>query len=302
MDLAPICLFTYNRLETTKKSVESLRNCLLASESDLVIFSDGPKNSNDANYVRAVREYLKTVNGFKSILIKESIENKGLANSIISGVSEVINSKGRVIVLEDDLIVSASFLSFMNESLDYYAHKGVFSITGFSLRIKMPTSETDVYFTGRASSWGWATWSSVWSMCDWEMADYDDFKSSRKQRRKFDRWGSDMSHMLDKQMAGKLNSWAIRWCYSQFKLGMLTVVPRVSLVRNAGFGNLASNTIGVDRYPVIFDDGSIKKFRFSSPKVDEQVRKQFTKYYSFLYRAFFSVVDRISRFMSRSFG
>lgn len=296
MDLAPICLFTYNRLAETIKTVEALKGNELASESDLIIFSDGPKNNDVSCEVEVVRQFLKTIDGFKSVTVRVSHVNKGLASSIILGVSEVVRKYGRVIVLEDDLITSPNFLSFMNAALDFYAGKSVFSISGFSLKIVFPKNfESDVYFTRRASSWGWGTWATIWEKIDWEVLDYREFRQSRAQKREFNLWGSDLSSMLYKQMNGDLDSWAIRWCYNQYRLNLLTVVPRISLVKNSGFGKTASNTIGFDRYPVHFDNGSFKNYRFSAPKINEFERRQFSRFYSVWYRALFFVIDRARR-------
>ncbi len=120
MVLAPIVLFVYNRLSHTKQTVESLQKNYLADQSELFIFSDGPKNELDRQKVENVRKYLNSINGFKNIVIKESQENKGLANSVISGVSEIISKYGKIIVMEDDLVSAPGFLKFMNEALEFY--------------------------------------------------------------------------------------------------------------------------------------------------------------------------------------
>lgn len=116
---APILLFTYNRLSETKQTVEALQKNYLASQSKLFIFSDGAKNFRDVQKVKDVREYIGSIDGFKSVKVFESTENKGLANSIIIGVTKIITEYGRVIILEDDLISTPNFLNFMNEALSF---------------------------------------------------------------------------------------------------------------------------------------------------------------------------------------
>ena len=120
MNLAPIILFVYNRPEHTKKTLESLKINELASESSLFIFSDGSKNENDKKSVDEVRKYISTISGFKEIKIILREKNLGLADSVISGVTEVIEKYGKAIVLEDDIVTSKYFLKFMNEALDFY--------------------------------------------------------------------------------------------------------------------------------------------------------------------------------------
>src|SRR5690554_840908 len=136
MTYAPICLFVYSRLEETKRTVQALQNNYLAYESELIIFSDGAKDDVTQHKVENVREYLKTIHGFKTIKIVESETNKGLANSVIFGVSEVMEQYENVIVVEDDLIVSNNFLDYMNQALNTFQNcNNVFSVSGFCLKI-----------------------------------------------------------------------------------------------------------------------------------------------------------------------
>ncbi|MDR1622628.1 MAG: hypothetical protein LBS00_09665 [Synergistaceae bacterium] len=67
--LAPIAFFAYRRPEHTKQTLEALAANTLASESDLFIFSDGPRDAQAEEGVRAVREYIRTVKGFKSVTL-----------------------------------------------------------------------------------------------------------------------------------------------------------------------------------------------------------------------------------------
>jgi hypothetical protein len=278
MKVAPIVLFTYKRLDTLIKTVESLQKNYLASESNIYIFSDAAKNNSDMQGVTNVRKYIQSITGFKSVTIFESKINKGLANSIIDGVSELLKNHESVIVLEDDLVSSRNFLNYMNDTLNFYKeNKKVFSIAGFSIPIKNNQSEVDVYFTSRSSSWGWATWKDRWSKIDWDVSDYNQFKNNTKLRRNFNKMGSDMSDMLDRQMQGKLNSWAIRWCYHQFKTNLFSVHPLVSKIENVGFNSPdASNTKEkFNRYQTKLDNGEKTDFLFSEnivlePKIIQQ--------------------------------
>ena len=165
---APVCLFTYNRLEETRKTLEALSANYLAKESDLIVFSDGAKSDDDVEKVEAVRAYLKTLSGFKSINISEAGSNNGLASSIISGVTEVLKDRKKVIVLEDDLISAPNFLDFMNQALDFYKdEQEIFSISGYTMDLdSLSKHNKDYYLNYRASSWGWATWDDRWKEID----------------------------------------------------------------------------------------------------------------------------------------
>ena len=256
MKTAPILLFTYKRLEVLKQTIAALEKNPLAKSSDLYIFSDGPKEEFDRQQVANVRTFLKTIKGFKKVAIKESSVNKGLANSIISGVTEVMKFSDSVIVLEDDLLTTPNFLSFMNTSLMNYKNtQKVFSISGYSFDLGLKSPPLDeTYFLYRGWSWGWATWRDRWSAVDWEIKDYESFKNDKKRKTEFAQGGSDVNKMLQSQMEGSLDSWAIRWFYHQFKVDGLTLYPVYSKIYNNGFDAYATHTTGSNkRYLPLLD-------------------------------------------------
>ena len=163
MSLAPIVLFAYNRLEHLKKTINALQKNILALDSELYIFSDGAKNEETLQQINKVREYIKTITGFKSITIIERKENLGLANSIISGVTEIVNKYGKIIVLEDDMVTSRHFLKYMNDALDYYENENrVIGIHGYIYPVKKELPNT--FFIKGADCWGWATWKRGWDL------------------------------------------------------------------------------------------------------------------------------------------
>ena len=160
--LAPIALFCYRRLDVLTQTVEALKNNILAKDSELIIFSDGYKNEDDKVGVENVREYLKTIDGFKSVKISEALQNKGLANSIIEGVTNVVDEYGKIIVVEDDILTSPYFLNYMNDALEMYENDdNVASISGYTYPIK--TNEQSFFIKG-ANCWGWATWKRSWDL------------------------------------------------------------------------------------------------------------------------------------------
>ncbi|MDI6716137.1 MAG: glycosyltransferase [Actinomycetota bacterium] len=180
-NLAPVVLFVYKRLYHAQQTVKFLQKNDLAEQSELYIYSDGPKHEHDIEKVKEVRAYLKTISGFKTITVIEREKNLGLANSIITGVTEVIDKFGKVIVMEDDLLCSRNFLSFMNKALDHYKDdKRIFSVTGLNYPIKIPESyKHDVYLAYRESSWGWGTWKDRWDKTDWQVEVIKSYKDHR---------------------------------------------------------------------------------------------------------------------------
>lgn len=282
--IAPIALFVFNRPRHTYKTINSLKNNKLSLSSDLFIFSDGPKNNEDISKVKEVRKYIKTIDGFNKIEIIFRESNLGLANSIISGVSEVIDKYGRIIVLEDDLIVNSNFLKFMNESLNYYQKKKkVFSITGYNFPKKIlniPNNYPhDVYFSSRCSSWGWGTWKDRWLMADWKMQNFDTFISDLNMQRQYALSGDDKIEMLISQKEGKIDSWAIRWDYSHFENKAYCLYPVNSFVDNVGFDG---SGVHCDEYKGYTLNEELKdtdyNIRFvDEVKLDENIMKSFRK-------------------------
>jgi len=295
-EYAPVVLFVFKRADSARRLIGSLLENKEASSTDLFIFSDGPRNENEVGNIAKVREYIYSIEGFKSVNIKCAPVNKGLANSVISGVTSVLETYGKVIVVEDDLLVSSNFLQFMNQSLEYYKNnEKILSIAGFTYPIKRRTCD-DIYFTGRAGSTGWATWSNRWLDIDWDIKDFNLFKNSKADQRKFNRMGSDMSGMLNKQMQGKINSWAIRWCYYQFKNDLLTVYPTISKVNIFGLDEFATHTnLKWNRYDTALDESGKIQFNFTNNvELDPFYVNQFVDRYSISKRTKYKIMNYIT--------
>jgi hypothetical protein len=294
----PILLFTYNRLAETKQTILNLKKNIGAKDSELIIYSDAAKDESAIYSVQAVRDYLKTISGFKSVKIIERSINFGLANSIITGVTEVIENYGQVIVLEDDLITSNNFLLYMNAALNFYKENDkIWSISGYTPPIDYPAGYCfDSAFGIRASSWGWATWSDRWKSVDWSISDYHEFLKDRSAQKGFNRGGSDMCKMLNEQKSGKINSWAVRFCYSQFRQEKYDVIPTVSKIQNIGFASDATHTKGMySRFTTPLDVSETTQFKFATtPSIIPTALKQFQKLFSVSTRLKYKILRHLS--------
>lgn len=301
---APIIVFAYNRLEHLKRTLDALSAADGAKESELIIFADGYKGEADKNAVLMTQAYVKEYarkNIFQktNVIIKES--NMGLAESVISGVTEIIEQTGRVIVVEDDIVVAKDFLRFMNQALDYYQENGkVWSISGWApvLEYKNARME-DTYAWYRCSSWGWATWKDRWASVDWEVKDYSDFKYSYRKRKQMNRGGADMADMLDMQQAGKINSWAVRWGYAESKQDMLTIYPYASKAINIGRDGSGTNCHDTGERNVLFTKlkTSSKEYCFCALEIESCLKKKLFRLYSgsFLHRSKFRLKSYLRR-------
>lgn len=279
---APVLLFVFNRPEHTRKTIEKLNSLPEVKNTKLFIFSDQAKKEKDKELVAEVRNILDQYacnSNFAEVEIRKADTNKGLAASIIGGVTEIINKFGRVIVLEDDLEVAPDFLAYMNGALDYYKNKeNIWAISGYTFPIKaLENYEHDVYLSGRGCSWGWATWKDRWNTVDWMVSDYPFFKFNLKKRHEFAKWGDDLPILLDAYIYGEIHSWAIRWCYEAFKQGKFTIYPVKSRVSNHGTDGSGTNFSHIEnRYDTILNN-EVKAIQFDMPEINESIRKEFAK-------------------------
>lgn len=238
MQLAPIILFVYNRPLHTKQTIKALLDNPLAKDSEIFIYSDAPKNQETQEKVKEVREYIRSIQGFKNITIFERERNFGLANNIIDGVTSIINKYNKAIILEDDLLVSPYFLDYMNTNLDLYENnEEVACITAFNFPIPYPKNfQEDTFFIKGADCWTWATWSRAWKKFEEDGKKLLKKIQSQNLQKAFDMDGSyPYTKMLQNQIEGKNNSWAIRWYASAFLENMLCLYPKDSLVENIGY-------------------------------------------------------------------
>ncbi len=241
MTPAPITLFTYNRLYHTRKTVEALQKNKLSAVSDLIVFSDGPKEGSSGEQIQQVRNYLKTIQHFKSVRIVERKSNYGLAANIVDGVSEIISQYGKVVVLEDDLVTSPFFLDYMNDGLRLYENdENVISMHGFLLPVNEALPNT--FFLRGADCNGWATWKRGWDIFQPDANLLLQRLVESNQCEEFDFNGSfPFVQMLKDQVAGKVSSWAIRWYASAFLENKYTLYPGKSLVSNIGGDGSGTN-------------------------------------------------------------
>lgn len=286
MSLAPIVMFVYNRADHFQQTYEALSKCIGATESELYIFSDGAKTEKDIPKVREVREALESVaNGgcFQNVHIVESETNRGLAASVIAGVTQVLEEYGRVIVIEDDCLTSPTFLQFMNNALDTYEReKRVGAIAGYTPQIAFPEKfQEDVFFSYRSCSCGWATWKDRWDGVDWELKDMSDFYRNPTLIRKLNLNGIDRFIRLYRQTQGNGSSWSVRFGAHLVKNDQLTVYPRYSYIQNIGCDASGVHSQAEDAQKMRVDlSKAIESPRLAEPSVNPEIQRIMKKHYS----------------------
>lgn len=279
-DATPIILFTYNRPEHTRRTLESLALNDLASRSELTIYCDGPRAEKDVEATEQVREVVRRTTGFARVTVVERSENLGLAKSLINGIDDALAEHDGVIVMEDDLVTSPHFLRFMNDGLGRYADEDqVVGISGYRFPVTRPMPET--FFLPGAFCWGWATWRRGWALYEHDAEALLAGIIQKDLIYEFDFRGTDpMTQILQWTVNrdSRVDSWASRWMGSACLNRKLTLYPGRTLVANIGFdgsGNHSTFGLSNDRFaspmaperiqvaevPVVLDDGIVNQHR-----------------------------------------
>ena len=302
MNNAPILLFTYNRLAHTQRCIKALLKNSLSSESELFIYSDAAKDETQQKAVEEVRQYIHTIRGFKQITITERDENWGLARSIIDGITTQVNRFGKVIVLEDDLVVAPHFLQFMNEALEIYRDEpqvGHIQACDFTQDPSLP----ETFLIRWTGSWGWATWDRAWKHFNPNGKELLKELRDRGLTYTFDFNGKyGYTRMLRRQIEGKNNSWAIRWNASLFLKGILSLNVGRSLVQNEGFDGSGTNCGGGGLYASQLHLGELPVRKINPIEENQEARQAFVRYYARTNSFWAKAIRRIKRTLKGDFG
>lgn len=302
MNCAPVLLFTYNRLSHTQRCVEALLKNHLSSESELFIYSDAAKDIAQQESVKEVRNFIHTIQGFKAITIIERDKNWGLAKNIIDGVTTQVNRYGKVIVLEDDLVVAPFFLQFMNEALETYKDEpkiGHIQACDFTQDPSLPDTFL-IKFTG---SWGWATWDRAWKHFNPNGKELLQEMQKRQLTHAFDMNGKyGFTRMLRRQIEGKNNSWAIRWNASLFLKDILSLNVGRSLVQNEGFDGSGTNCGGGGLYASNLYMQQLPVIPISPVEENLKARQAYIRYYARTNSFGAKAIRRIKRTLKGDFG
>lgn len=280
--MAPILLFIYNRPDHLVRLLQSLTTNAEARQSDLIVYADGTRTEADEPAVRLSRDICRRhADHFRSFTLIERPENWGLARNIIDGVSTQIARYGRVIVLEDDLVVAPHFLRFMNDALDVYADEprvGHIQACNFCNEKKLPPTFL-IRWTG---SWGWATWERAWRLFNPDGRALLSELEARGLTRQFDFDGAyGYTRMLRRQVEGLNNSWAIRWNASLFLADVLSLNVGRSLVQNTGFDGSGTHCNNDSPYASTLYTDVLPVVRIDPIEENLQARRTLARFYAF---------------------
>ena len=299
---APILLFTYNRPAHTRRLVESLLQNPEAAGSLLYIYSDAPRDEAARPAVDEVRRYLRTLSGFGGIHLVERTENWGLARSVINGVTSLLQDFDRVIVLEDDLVLSPVFLRFMNEALETYKDEprvGHIQACDFTQDPSLP----ETFLIKWTGSWGWATWRRAWKLFNPDGRALLNELERRHLTREFDFGGAyRYTRMLRRQVKGLNDSWAIRWNASLFLADVLSLNVGRSLVQNGGFDGSGTNCGGGGLYASVLWTEPLPVVKITPIEENQAARRAYARYYHRHFGFWAKAIRRIKRTLQGDFG
>ncbi|MFC0516646.1 glycosyltransferase family A protein [Mucilaginibacter angelicae] len=297
-NLAPIALFVYNRPDHTRRTISYLQQNLLADESRLYIFCDAAKTDADKPKVEQVRQLVNDVSGFKSVKIVVRDHNLGLAESIISGVTQLVYEYGKVIVFEDDLLSSPYTLQYFNDALTKYANQEqVMHIGAYMYNLNDKTLP-ETFFYRAATSWGWATWARAWKNFEPDVDKLIDQFDTLKIARFSIEGKMNFWKQIEQFKAGKNNSWAIRWYASIFLKNGLTLNPSQSLIQNIGHDGTGVHSNNEDIYHVQMARKQVTQF----PGVIQENEQVYKAIKHFLANRKGTLLQRVRRFLKQQMG
>lgn len=251
--LAPIGISTYTRLRHIRRTIEALKRNPKAKESELFVFSDAPKPG-DEDAVAAVRHYLKTITGFRAIEIIERTTNGRTANTH-GGKRMLIDQYGRMIVMEEDIVVAPGFLDYMNHALDLFeCDPRIFAVTGYSPGMRLEWSVADdIYLSPRFSGWGYGIWKSRYDRIPRRIDDWDEVSARPDFQARLARLGDDYLPMLQHELAGAIDAGDVRMNYLMARDDLRVVAPTRSLTENTGHDSSGIHCGSTQRFSVDLD-------------------------------------------------
>lgn len=255
---APVALFIYKRPDHVRRMISSLQACIGYAQSRVFVFADGPKTESEVPGIRAARAVARELLGDNATFVEQD-RNRGLADSIIAGTTELCGRYGSTIVVEDDLVLAPSFLRFLNEGLERYVDEPrVMQISGYMFDVPALARQREALFLPMTTSWGWATWKRAWDLFDPEATGWRERLADEAAARRFNLGGRyDYHRMLRRQMNGEIDSWAIRWHYAVFAHEGLALFPPWTLVSNIGQDGSGTHTrLPLPAREVDFDGGT----------------------------------------------
>ncbi len=256
-----IIVFAYNRSQHLKKVLDGLKKN--EGVSKVYIFQDGLKCEEHRSEWEKTHKVIKEIDWCK-VIYNRSLYNKGLAKSIVDGINIVFKENDAVIVLEDDCVPTANFVSFMIQCFEKYKNDHrIYAVTGYSDPVNLPYSEFDIYGCGACPTWGWGTWKDRWSHYRIDNEILERLNINEDKSKYLATWGSHLTAMLVNRILGLNDSWAVYWGLNIIDNNGICINPYKSLIRNIGMDGTGVHCGVTDKFEVMISDGL--KYEFKMP-------------------------------------
>jgi hypothetical protein len=316
MDLAPIAFIVYNRPKHTLEVLEALMQNKFADQSSLYIFADGPKkgaSKEQLDSIAATRKVLREKQWCKHVEIFERDTNAGLAVAIVDAITQVIKLKDKVIVLEDDILPSKYFLSYMNDGLKLFENrKDIGSVNAFSSDFLAKNKFPLYFLINNSDCWGWATWKNRWDDFIFDAAFLKEELIKHDKLNLFE-YGGHLE-ILESTIKGEISTWDIQWHAINIlknRKGLFAKIPFIDNIGRDGSG-VHYNTkpeeeikrVKLNDYKVSLTDFVSSEPLIYSDKVEQKFRKHYLRYFKTPFRKKIKnlakrVVGKIARLATR---
>lgn len=240
---APVLLLTFNRLETTKRVLEQIRQY---APSKLYVVNDGArsnKTGEDATVAQVRDLVLRSIDWPCEVITRFRDENLGCGKGVSDGINWFFKQEPAGIILEDDCLPNLDFFNYCEELLELYRDdEKVMHIGGdASYLFSNQYDEYSYRFTNYPHVWGWASWRRAWQHYDYNLNfEFDDLNLEAKlQNQQAVEYWKDIWQVMT---TDPLDTWDYQWIFSIWRRNGIAISPNSNLISNIGFSQTATHT------------------------------------------------------------
>lgn len=283
-NLAPVLVTVYDRVNHLKSCIESLEKCAGSKETDVYIVSDGPAKIEDVDKVNAVREYIETIDGFKNVHKIFRVENYGVPHSVREAFEYVIKKHGKIILMEDDIVVAPNFLQYVNDGLNFYEKdRRIYSISGYCPPINISDDYPyDIFLCQRFNAWGYGTWLDRWDKLELSREMIEKTFKSKRNRKKIRQIGNDIIvNLLTWKKEYYPGDYKI--CFKMVNNNLYSVTPVISKTNNMGYDGTGVRCKDNNNFKnPILDAGLKNDIMVEDIQPDPKINNLIKSYHSYL--------------------
>ena len=242
----PVLFLIFNRPKLTSHVFKAIQK---VKPLRLFIAADGPlaDRPDDADLCNRARKIATAVDWECEVNTLFRERNLGCQRAVSSAIDWFFENVDEGIILEDDCLPHQTFFWFCQELLERYKDdERIFVISGNNFQKGQKRTEYSYYFSLFNHCWGWATYKRAWQYFDFDLRLWPKINQEKylpdilADKNTYNYWKKIYQDVFD----GKINSWAYRWTFACWVQSGLSVLPKINLVQNIGFGKDATHTKG----------------------------------------------------------